>query len=93
MANNLGANPFIIDTPGAGVLYSRVIDVVLIRWISPGAAAGHQVLIQDQNGVNKWETVAPGANYAEADHIDLLDPWNGLIVPTLSSGRLYIYFH
>ena len=93
MANNLANNPYVIDTPGAGVLYARLLDVYLIRWVSPGAVAGHQCIITDQNNNPKWETVAPGPNYAEADHLDALEAWNGLIVPTLSSGKLYIYYH
>jgi hypothetical protein len=83
----------VIDTAGATVLTNRVMDVYLIRWVSPSAVAGHAVLITDTNDVPKWETCANGGNYVEADHIGLNEAWQGLKVPTLSSGKLYIYYH
>ena len=87
MANILVGNPLIIDTPGAGVLLTRQLDIQVIRWV--GAAAGALATIQDQNGIEKWAGVAAAANYAKSNFIDFTIA--GLIVPTLGSGKLYLY--
>ena len=84
-------SPLIIDAAGPGVLLTGKIDPYLIRWVSPSAAAGHLCVVQDGSGMEKWASVANGANYVEADHLGPESVWMGLIVPTLSSGKLYIY--
>jgi len=89
MANNLAQRPFIIDTPGAGVLLTQPIRVKGIRWVG-ATTAGHLVIVQDQNGNEKWKSVAPGSNHVESDYVNDEKLWNGLKVPTLGSGVLYI---
>lgn len=86
---NIFKNPIVIDTPGGGAIYSQEIKVQAFRWVSPTAVAGNQCIVQDKNGISIWESVASGANYEDVDHIEF--SFFGLIVPTLSSGKLYIY--
>ncbi len=86
---NIIRNPFVIDTPGGGIIYGQEIRVQAFEWISPSAVAGHQCIVQDKNGINVWESVASGANYEDKDFLDF--SFFGLIVPTLASGKLYIY--
>jgi hypothetical protein len=88
--NDLTANPLYIDTPGPGVLLTEPLFVRKVRWVSILAAAGHQATMQDQTGRQVWASVAAGADYVESDHIHNSLPWNGLIVPVLSSGYLEI---
>lgn len=86
MANNLSNSPIIIDTPGAGVLIPDLIRVKGIRWV--GSTTGHTAIITDASDNVKWESIATGP--VEADLIEDKNPWRGLKVPTLQSGRLYI---
>jgi hypothetical protein len=89
VSNQLTGSPFVIDTPGPGVLIPGDLDVYRIRWISPSANAGHAAIIQDRFGREIWASVAAGVNHVEVHPLALRQ--RGLIVPTLSSGKLYIY--
>ena len=89
----------IIDTPGAGDILAsgQILQVLKIRWVG-ASAAGHAVSITDANDNIMWASVAGGANYVEIDTFttdresdDHCFRWNGLRVPTLASGKLYIY--
>lgn len=93
MANVLTRNPIVIDTAGASALLTGRMDVIKIRWVAPSASAGNQVDIQDSNGVTSWESVATGNNYVESESWphDYPLPMQGLLVPTLGSGTVYIY--
>lgn len=89
MANDVTNNPFIIDTPGAGVIFSQPIRVRGVRWVG-ATTAGHLIKITDANDVEKWASEAAGANHTEADTIKEETLWKGLKVPTMQSGKLYI---
>ena len=53
MANDLGANPWIIDTPGAGVLFTHHIDVRHMEF-SLYTSEFSQCIVTDQNGHVVW---------------------------------------
>jgi hypothetical protein len=91
MANDLTSNPWVIDTPGAGVISDLKLYVKGVRWIE-ATTAGHIAEIQDKNGKTKWRSVASAANYVEADMIENIVKWDGIKVPTLGSGKLYIEY-
>jgi hypothetical protein len=93
MANSLTGNPIVVDTAGAGTLLLTRFEVVRIRWVSAGASAGDTVSVQDQHGNVKFASVAAGANYVESEGWHYNSPlvFDGLKVPTLSSGTVYIY--
>ena len=93
MGNVTSNNPLVIDTAGATAITAAQFSVVGIRWVAAAAASGHAVTVQDQAGNFKWSTVANGANYVEGDKFPLDKPllFNGLLVPTLDAGTVYIY--
>lgn len=87
MANDLTADPWIIDTAATTVLSTNQIYVKSIRWVG-ATTAGHTAIVQDQKGNVIWSSVASGANYVESE---IIEQWiNGLIAPTLASGVLYV---
>ncbi len=86
---NIFNNPIVLDTPGGGVIYTQEIKVQCFRWVSPAAAAGHGVILQDKSGHLIWESVASGPNYEDVDHLEF--SFFGLNLVTLNSGKLYIY--
>jgi sugar (pentulose or hexulose) kinase len=89
MANDITMNPLIIDTAGASVLIARPIHITRIRAVGL-TTAGHTAVIQDGNARVVWATCAPTTNHTEESDMDL---WvTGLIVSTLASGKLYIYY-
>src|SRR6267142_2538687 len=92
LANDFTSNPWIVDTPAATILSTDQIRVRGVRWVG-ATTAGHAAEIQDQAGKVKWSSVASGANYVEADLLNsppIGFNANGLKVPTLASGKLYI---
>ena len=90
MANDIAANPIIIDTAGASALTAFTFIATKIRWVS-GTTAGHQAIVQNGNSIVKFKAEATGANYTESEHFDPPLIFDGLIVPTLGSGTIYIY--
>jgi hypothetical protein len=95
MANNLTGNPIYIDTASATALATQRFDVVKIRWVYVGAVAGNQAVVQDKSSNPTWESCASGANYIDSDAWEKDNPlvMNGLLVPTLAGGALYIHLH
>ena len=96
MANQTKGNPWIIDTGGADDLVpdsGSVIDRGF-RWVG-GSTAGHTCVVKDGNDLVVWESLATAANFKDESRFDndrgLAVP-NGLVVSTISSGKLYIYF-
>ena len=87
MANDLTKNPWQVDTAAGTVLTTMKLRVKGVRWVG-ATTAGHTAIIHDQNSRIVWRSVATGANYVESDLIE--NDWDGLIVPTLASGILYI---
>ena len=95
MANILTGNPIFVDTPSASALATQRFDVVKVRWVSVTASAGDRAVIQHQDATPAWESAAVGANYIDSDAWEKDNPLvlNGLLVPTLSGGALYIHLH
>lgn len=90
MSNILTGNPLIIDTVSATVLTNYLFTATKIRWVS-GDAASDTISVQDRHGAVKFAAEATGANYSESEHFDPPLLFDGLLVPTLSSGIIYIY--
>lgn len=85
MANDISANPWFIDTPGAGLIYGAYVRIKNILW-SDQVAAGDQLIIQDRNGKTIANAKAPGANQIQFWGVD---NWvNGLKVTTLTAGGI-----
>lgn len=99
MANNFVNDLFILDTAAStlikaqqatakGVSFPTVIVIKNIRWVA-ATTAGHACIIQDENSVVLWESLASGANYVESDLTERT--WRlDFKLTTLGSGRVYI---
>lgn len=91
---NLTNNPIIVDAASAAALTTFAFTAWMIRWVG-ATTAGHAISVQDKNGNVKYASVATGSNYVEESH--LVSPKNeslifdGLLVPTLGSGTIYLY--
>ena len=90
MSNDITANPWKIDTAsGTAVSTDNNLQIKFVRWVG-AATAGDQCVIQDEDATTFWDAFANATNYTERDELNLKR--NGIIVPTLDSGTLYIYF-
>lgn len=92
MANDLTKNPMKVDTAGAGAIIAAGTRLRIkgIRWVG-ATTAGHTAVVQTAAGAPIWNSVASGANYVEADILENIHAhWDGLTVPTLASGILWI---
>lgn len=94
MANNLTQNPYILDTPGAGIITTNLLRIKKLRWVG-ATTAGHRCVLSDQFDYVFWESFCPGANYVEeSDFTTYLNQnvvLNGIKVTVLGSGKLYLY--
>lgn len=83
-------NPLTIDAASATALTTVTFVATKIRWVG-GTTAGHTVSVQNNAGTVKFAAEAVGANYSESEHFDPPLIFEGLKVPTLASGKIYIY--
>ncbi len=92
MSNNTDGNPYIIDTAANSLVTARRLRIQSIRWVSAGASASDAVSVQNALGQVLWSSSATGSNYVEAQNWPIESPLvaDGLKVPTLGSGSLYI---
>ena len=92
MANDITNNPLLIDTAGATALTSKTFTAYKIRWVG-ATTAGHTISVQNAGGTVKWASESVGANYVESETFpnDKLLVFEGLKVPTMASGKVYIY--
>lgn len=92
MANDTTVNPWKIDTASATPLTTDLVRVKGFRWVG-STTAGHTAVVTNVATKTMWASVANAANYVEADALGLNGlNMQGLVVPTLASGILYIEF-
>ena len=96
MANVITGNPIIIDTAAATVVVSTPFLVSTIKWtVDNGATDNDTVVLQDKLGVVKYEEILTlvTSGPVQAPPISFVPPvlFDGLICPTLSGGKVYIY--
>lgn len=91
MANVFSGNPFKVDTASdvSAIAAGRFFDVYDI--ILTSASASGATVVQDAAGVVKWEWSGDAVVYNVHDTFDPPIKFNGLLVPTLSSGTLKLY--
>ena len=82
--------PVVVSSGGATVLVSSDISIDKVRWVG-ATTAGHAVEIKDSAGNSKFKSIATGSNYVESETFTTPLDCNGLVVPTLDSGVLYVY--
>ena len=82
--------PVVVSSAGNSVLVSNDISIDKVRWVG-ASTAGHQVEVKDKDGNSKFKSIATGSNYVESETFTTPLDSQGLVVPTLDSGVLYIY--
>lgn len=90
MSNDITNNPLVVDTAGATAITTVTFVATKVRWVG-ATTAGHTVSVQNNSGIAKFAGEATGANYTESEHFDPPLIFEGLKVPTLASGVIYIY--
>ena len=92
MSNDVTNNPYVIDTASSALVSANRLRIQSIRWAAPSATAGSAVSVQSALGKVLWASSANGANYVEQANYPIESPLvaDGLKVPTLGSGTLYI---
>lgn len=88
MANKFHDKVWVIDTESATAITQEPLLINTFRVVGM-TTAGHTCIVQDKNGNTVWEAVADVDKFNDQTLVDL--QMQGLIVPTLTSGRLYIY--
>ena len=83
-------NPLVVDAASATALTTITFVATKIRWVG-ATMAGHTASVQNNSGTVKFAAEATGANYSESEHFDPPLIFEGLKVPTLASGVIYIY--
>jgi hypothetical protein len=98
IANLFYETTYCLDTPGttllkyiAGANPGTVLNIKGIRWVG-ATTAGHACIIQREDNLVYWESLASGANYIESDTIERQWQQNFKLT-TLGSGRVYIYLY
>lgn len=91
MANSLTGNPIIVDTISATALLAtgKIFECYTLAWVS-GSLADTCVV---QNGAGAVKFSATGTIAGNSTIITFNPPllFNGLLVPTLGSGRVLLY--
>ena len=88
MANNLTANPWVVDTPSATPIFRTYAKLRHIEFTSYAVDADNCV-VNDQNGVTVW--VGNGNPALESERSGSIGWVNGVVVPTLTAGKVLIY--
>lgn len=89
MANQLGTNPWVIDTPGAAVLFSTDVKSAHFEWTNYTATTDVCV-VKDRFGKIIWSVTADSdLGLVESYKIHWV---HGIAVTSLTSGVLRVYF-
>lgn len=90
MANDVSGNPLILDTANtSAVVDPRGLIIDKFRWVG-ATTAGHQAVVKDGRGKVIFDSVADAANFVDESHDRAVA--KGLIMHTLASGKIYIYY-
>jgi hypothetical protein len=93
MANDISANPWKIDTPGASVIYAFPVKVMNINWSNYTITSAQNLVVQDSNGkdiVNSTTGAAGASGQLQVLNTGPLGWVRGIKVPTLTSGEVTI---
>lgn len=89
MANRLTENPFVIDTAGAAAIFKTNIQVEYFEFVGYNLDTDN-VIVQDGAGNLIWqENGASDLRNVRSGRIGWVQ---GLTVPTLSAGKLLVFF-
>ena len=91
MANDVSGNPWILDTATDTALTNDFTHIYSIMWLS--CSAGDALSVQDENSTVKYANT--GINVNTAINSPDFGPnglfMNGVKVPTLGAGKVYVY--
>jgi hypothetical protein len=90
VANSLGSNPWVLDTPGGGIVYQDDIRAAHFEWT--GFAANATITVQDRFAKVIWAPVAPAAPSEAIIESFTMEWLHGLNLVTMTSGVLRVYF-
>lgn len=90
MANVLRQSPWILDTAGAATLWPSRFAPSKVVWSGPTTVA-HVLELTDVNGKVLLHLVCEVAGGSQQVTFPRGQYWNGLKLPTLGSGTVYIY--
>jgi hypothetical protein len=89
MANQLATNPWVLDTPGGGVLYATDVKSAHFEW-SNYANQADVATIQDRFGKVIWSATGKAdLSLVESFTIEWV---HGINLATLSAGVVRVYF-
>lgn len=92
MANTFGTLIWVIDTASATPVSMSFVNISALKWISVSGSLGDQAVIQDGGGNPIWEGVCSGPDFDTGIFtLGGQRTVQGIKVPTLTSGKLYIY--
>jgi len=89
MSNIITQNPAIIDTPGATVFFPKGCKLKHMEW--SGYLAGATCVVNNGLGNLVWNP-DPASDLEEVRTAAIGWVDTGLIVPTLTSGKLLVFF-
>ena len=89
MANDLSANPWKIDTPGAGVIYAFPIKIVNLVWAN-FTTTGDQLIVQDLNGKDIINALVTTSLSTGPMPFGAMGWVRGLKVTTMTHGEITI---
>jgi hypothetical protein len=94
MANNYTSGIWLIDTPSSTPIVqpTALVAIRSMKWISVAGVLGDLATITDGAGSPVWQGVCSGPDF-DTGIFDLggTRTIRGLTVPTLGSGKIYIY--
>lgn len=90
MANDTSANPFVLDTVTDSLFAAGAyFDIYAVRWTSGSLADA--VSLQDMDSAVKWSATGTIANNVDQTVFNPPLVMNGIKIPTLGSGKVYVY--
>lgn len=91
MANVYTGYPYILDTVTDTAVSpsGEFHEVYQVRWTSGSLADA--ISLQDAAGNVKWSTTGTIANATDQTQFNPPIQFNGIKIPTLGSGKVYIY--
>jgi hypothetical protein len=89
VANQLGSNPWVLDTPGAAILYATDIKNAHFEWANYASQASF-VQVSDRFGKIVWSATGKAdLSLVESFQIEWL---YGLALTALTDGVVRLYF-
>ena len=90
MANDISANPWKLDTPGASNIYISPVRISNLIWANYTLGSGQTLLLQDINGKDIVSMTTGTGTQTQPLASGFIGWVRGIKLPTLSSGEITI---